>query len=145
MGARAIPMILLAPVSGVAADRYDRRRVMQGSQGLAAPGKLSFCAALALGMVSPPMLFLFTVLMGVSNVMDRPARFTTAFELVPRDIVVKAVSLNTIGFSMARVLGPMLAGYLIAAFGGAGTFFLQGILYGASGLMVFFVVFPARV
>ena len=144
MGARAIPMILLAPVSGVAADRYDRRRLMQASQGLAAAVTLSFGAALALGMVSTWMLFAFTMLMGASNVMDRPARFTTAFELVPREIAVKAVSLNTIGFSMARVLGPMLAGYLIAAFGGAGTFFLQGVLYAASGLMVFLVTFPPR-
>jgi len=144
MGARAIPMILLAPVSGLAADRYDRRRLMQASQGLAAVVNLSFGAALALGLTNTWMLFAFTMLMGVCNVMDRPARFTTAFELVPRELVVKAVSLNTIGFSMARVLGPMLAGYLIAAFGGAGTFFLQGILYAASGLMVFFVVFPTR-
>ena len=145
MGARAIPMILLAPVSGVAADRYDRRRLMQASQGLAAAVNLSFGAALALGLVSTWMLFLFTVLMGACNVMDRPARFTTAFELVPREIAVKAVALNTIGFSMARVLGPMVAGYLIAAFGGAGTFFLQGVLYAASGVMVLFVVFPSRI
>jgi MFS transporter, DHA1 family, staphyloferrin A biosynthesis exporter len=144
MGARAIPMILLAPLSGVAADRYDRRRLMQASQGLAAAVTLAFGAALALGMVSTWMLFAFTMLMGASNVMDRPARFTTAFELVPRELAVKAVSLNTIGFSMARVLGPMVAGYLIAAFGGAGTFFLQGVLYAASGLMVLLVVFPVR-
>jgi len=144
MGARAIPMILLAPVSGVAADRYDRRRLMQASQGLAAAVNLSFGAALALGLTSPWMLFAFTVLMGASNVVDRPARLTTAFELVPRELVVKAVSLNTIGFSMARVWGPMLAGYLIAAFGGAGAFFVQGVLYAASGLMVCLVTFPPR-
>ena len=144
MGARAIPMILLAPVSGMAADRYDRRRLMQASQGLAAAISLAFGAALALDAVSVWMLFAFTMLMGASNVMDRPARFTTAFELVPRELAVKAVSLNTIGFSMARVLGPMAAGFLIAAFGGAGTFFLQGILYAASGIMVLAVVFPPR-
>jgi len=67
------------------------------------------------------------------------------FAFAPRELTVKAVSLNTIGFSMARVLGPMLAGYLIAAFGGAGTFFLQGVLYAASGVMVLFVVFPSRI
>jgi MFS transporter, DHA1 family, staphyloferrin A biosynthesis exporter len=145
MGARAIPMILLTPVSGVAADRYDRKRLMRASRGLAAAVTLAFGAALALGIVSTWMLFAFTMLMGASNVMDRPARFSTAFELVPRELAVKAVSLNTVGFSMARVLGPMLAGYLIAAFGGAGTFFLQGLLYAASGAMVLFVAFPPRV
>jgi MFS family permease len=144
MGARAIPMVLLTPVSGVAADRYDRRRLMLASQGLAAAVSLAFGAALAMDIVSTWMLFAFTMLMGASNVMDRPARFSTAFELVPRELAVKAVSLNTIGFSMARVVGPMVAGYLIAAFGGAGSFFLQGLLYAASGLMVLSVAFPSR-
>jgi MFS family permease len=144
MGARAIPMLLLTPVSGMAADRYDRRRLMQASQGLAAAVSLAFGAALAMGVVSTWMLFAFTMLMGASNVMDRPARFTTAFELVPREIAVKAVALNTIGFSMARVLGPALAGYIIAAAGGAGSFFVQGVLYAASGFMVLLVALPAR-
>jgi MFS family permease len=144
MGARAIPMVLLTPVSGMAADRYDRRRLMQASQGLAAAVSLAFGAALSLGIVSLWMLFAFTMLMGASNVMDRPARFTTAFELVPRELAMKAVALNTIGFSLARVVGPAVAGYLIAAVGGAGSFFVQGVLYTASGLMVLLVAFPAR-
>lgn len=144
MGVRAIPMVLLTPVSGMAADRYDRRRLMQASQGLAAAVSAAFGAALALGAVSTWMLFAFTILMGASNVMDRPARFTTAFEVVPREIAVKAVALNTIGFSMARVLGPVMAGYIIAAVGGAGSFFVQGVLYAASGVAVLAVAFPAR-
>jgi MFS family permease len=144
MGARAIPMVLLTPVSGMAADRYDRRRLMQASQWLAAAVSLAFGSALALDIISTWMLFAFTMAMGAANVMDRPARFTTAFELVPRELAVKAVALNTIGFSLARVLGPAVAGYLIAAIGGAGSFFLQGILYAASGFMVLLVAFPKR-
>jgi MFS family permease len=88
------------------------------------------------------MLFAFTLLMGASNVIDRPARFTTAFELVPRDIAMKAVALNTIGFSLMRVIGPALAGYLIAWFGAAGSFFVQALLYAASGVLVLAVTFP---
>lgn len=137
-------MFLLTPLSGVAAERYDRRRLMQASQGLAAAVSLSFGAALALGAVSPWMLFAFTMLMGASNVMDRPARLTTAFEIVARADAVKAVALNTMGFSLMRVLGPAAAGYLIGWFGAAGSFFIQGLLYGASALMVLMVVFPPR-
>ena len=144
MGARAIPMVLLTPVSGMAADRYNRRLLMQGSQLLAAAVSVAFGAALQHGVVATWMLFAFTMLMGASNVMDRPARFTTAFELVPRELAVKAVALNTIGFSLARVVGPAVAGYIIAALGGAGSFFLQGVLYAASGLMVLLVAFPKR-
>jgi MFS family permease len=144
MGARAIPMMLLAPLSGVAAERYDRRRLLQGSQALAAAISLAFGAALALGMVSTWMLFAFTVLMGSSNVLDRPARLTTAFELVAREDAVKAVALNTLGFSMMRIFGPAIAGYLIGWLGAAGSFFVQGVLYAGSAAMVLLVTFPPR-
>ena len=144
MGVRAIPMFLLAPISGVAAERYDRRRLLQASQALAAAVSLSLGAALALGIVSVWMLFAFTVLMGAANVLDRPTRLTTAFELVPRADAVKAVAMNTMGFSMMRIFGPAVAGYLIAWVGAAGSFFIQGALYAAAGAMVLMVVFPAR-
>jgi MFS family permease len=142
LGARAIPMVLLAPLSGVAADRYPRRFLMQASQALAALVSVGLGMALAMGAVSIGMLFAFTVLMGASNVIDRPARFTTAFELVPRAIAVKAVALNSIGFSAMRVIGPAIAGYLIAWLGAAGSFFVQGALYAASGVVVLAVSFP---
>jgi len=144
MGARAVPMFLLAPLSGVAAERWDRRRLLQGSQILAAAVSLSFGAALALGSVSVWMLFAFTVLMGSANVLDRPARLTTAFELVARADAVKAVAMNTMGFSMMRIFGPAIAGFLIASLGAAGSFFIQGVLYAAAAAMVLVVVFPAR-
>lgn len=144
LGVRVVPLLLLAPISGVAADRFNRRRLMQVSQALAAVVSFAVGAALAFGIVSIGMLFLFTLLMGASNVLDRPARLTTAFDLVPRDAAVKAVTLNTIGFSVARVIGPAVAGYLIAWFGAAGCFFIQGALYAASGLVVIAIVFPPR-
>jgi len=144
LGARALPMFLLTPLSGVAADRYDRRRLLQASQTLASAVSLAFGAALALGVVGTWMLFAFTMLMGASNVLDRPARMSTAFELVAREDAMKAVALNTIGFSMTRIFGPALAGYLIGAFGAAGSFFVQGLLYGASALVVLTVVFPKK-
>jgi MFS family permease len=144
LGVRVIPLLLLAPLSGVAADRFNRRRLMQVSQALAAAVSFAVGGALALGMVNVWMLFLFTLLMGASNVVDRPARLTTAFDLVPRDAAVKAVTLNTIGFSVARVIGPAIAGYLIAWVGAAGCFFIQGTLYAASGLVVIAIVFPPR-
>jgi MFS family permease len=142
LGVRALPLVLLAPLSGVAADRFNRKRLLQTSQALAALVSFAVGAALALGLISTWMLFAFTVLMGASNVIDRPARFTTAFELVPREAAVKAVALNTIGFSLMRIVGPAIAGYLIAVVGAAGCFLIQGALYAASALVVLAVIFP---
>ncbi|MFN2646466.1 MAG: MFS transporter [Burkholderiales bacterium] len=142
LGVRAIPMFLLAPISGVAADRYPRRRLLQASHALAAVVSFAIGGALALGVVGIWMLVAFTLLMGASNVIDRPARFSSAFDLVPREVAVKAIALNTIGFSLMRIIGPAIAGYLIAAVGAAGCFLIQGALYAASALMVLAVVFP---
>ena len=61
--------------------------------------------------------------------------------MVPREIVPKAVAFNVMGNSSMRVLGPAIAGYLIAALGAAGNFFIQGLLYLGSGLLVFLVPF----
>ena len=142
LGVRAVPMIVLAPLSGVAADRFNRKRLLQTSQLLAAAVSAALGAALAFGAIGVWMLFAFTVLMGASNVIDRPARFTSAFELVPREIAAKAMALNTIGFSLMRVLGPALAGYLIAWSGAAGTFLIIAGLYGASALVALTVAIP---
>lgn len=142
LGVRAVPMIVLAPFSGVAADRFDRKRLLQVSQLLAAAVSAGLGAALALGAVAVWMLFVFVVLMGASNVIDRPARFTSAFELVPREIAAQAMALNTIGFSLMRVLGPALAGYLIAWASAAGTFFILALLYSASALAALSVAIP---
>ena len=77
-------------------------------------------------------LFAFTIILGAGNVIDRPSRHSTVFDVVPRDIVPKAVAYNVMGNSSMRVLGPAMAGFLIAAIGAAGNFFIQGALYLAS-------------
>jgi MFS family permease len=143
-GMRALPMLILAPLSGVAADRFDRAKLLQWSQWFSASTSVLFGAALALELVNIWMMFLFAIVMGACGVLDRPARNTTAFELVPRELAMKAVALNTIGGNLARVVAPALAGYLIVWFGIAGNFFFQGALYAISALLVFKVAMPAR-
>jgi MFS family permease len=142
LGVRAIPLLALSPLAGVAADRYNRRRLLQSSQVFSALISLAFGAALELHAVGIGSLFAFSILMGATSVLDRPARQSMAFELVPREIAVKAVALNIIGNNMSRVLAPAIAGYLIAWVGVAGNFFVQGGCYLAAAAMVFLVAVP---
>jgi len=144
LAVRVIPLLSLAPLSGVAADRYDRRKLLQYAQWLSAGTVLLFGLLLAFDRVSTWMLFAFTIILGAGNVIDRPSRHSTVFDVVPREIVPKAVALNVVGNSSMRVLGPAIAGFLIAAIGAAGNFFIQGALYLASGLLVYLVVFPPK-
>jgi len=144
LAVRVIPLLSLAPLSGVAADRYDRRRLLQSAQWLSAGSVFVFGVLLAFGLVQTWMLFAFTIILGAGNVIDRPSRHSTVFDVVPREIVPKAVAYNVMGNSSMRVLGPAIAGFLIAAIGAAGNFFIQGALYLASGLLAYLVIFPPK-
>lgn len=144
LGVRAVPILLFAPFAGVAADRYSRRGLLLVSALLAVGSSFIFGAGLALGTVKVWHLFAFVVAAGIVNLLDRPARLTTVFDLVPRDMAMRAIALNTVSFSMARIVGPACAGYLIAWFGPAGNFFIQALIYLVAAALVLLIAFPAR-
>jgi MFS family permease len=144
MGMRAIPMFLCAPFAGVAADRYDRRKLLMGSQLISALTALLFGIVVATGGAQIWHLFAFVLVSGVAGVLDRPARLTIIFDLVPRGEAMQAVAINMIAFSIARITGPAIAGYLIAWVGAEGNLFLQALVYAAAALTVFMITLPPR-
>ena len=132
---RALPMLLLGPVAGVLADRFDRRRALAFSQLLMVVISFALAYLLAAQKLQVWHLFAFTLLAGVGMVFDRTLRNTLVFATLPRDTVANGVALNSIAFSLMRTLGPASAGFLIAWVGAAWNFTLQGIL--AIGVGVF--------
>ena len=139
LGVRAIPILLLAPLTGVVADRYDRRRVLAATQMVMMVASLLLAAALALHAVQVWHLFAFTVCAGAGAAFDRTLRSTLVFDVVPRADVANAVAMNTIAFSSTRALGPAVAGLLIAWIGPAWNFALQGVLYFAVAAAVLMI------
>ncbi len=129
LGVRAIPMFVLAPISGYIADRYDKRRALAASQFLMVVISLALSLALAFDAVEVWHLYAFSLLSGVGAVFDRTLRNTLVFSSVPREIVANAVALNSIAFSVTRAVGPGVAGFLIASVGAAWNFGIQGLLY----------------
>jgi MFS transporter, DHA1 family, staphyloferrin A biosynthesis exporter len=129
LGMRAIPMLLLAPVSGLVADRYDRRVALAASQLLVCVSSLALALALALDALKVWHLFAFTLAAGVGAVFDRTLRSALIFNVVPRTEVANAVALNSVAFSVMRAVGPGAAGLLIASIGAAWNFGLQAMLY----------------
>ena len=129
--ARFLPMTLLAPMGGVWADRLDKRRVLYVTQ--SASGVLAFLLAgltythhINLGLVAGVALAL-----GVVNVLDNPTRQSFIPELVPASELANAVTLNSITVNVARVIGPGLAGALIATLGLTPCFALNGVSFAA--------------
>jgi MFS family permease len=144
LGVRAIPMLLLAPLAGVVADRHDRRHALATAQLLMAVVSFVLAAVLALQVVQVWHLFAFTLCAGASAAFDRTLRNTLVFDVVPRAEVANAVALNTIAFSSSRTLGPGVAGLLIAWVGPAWNFGIQGVLYAGVAAAVLMVSAPRR-
>ena len=144
MGIRALPMFLCAPLAGVAADRYNRRLLLMGSQLISAITALLFGIVLATGNAQVWHLFVFVLISGAAAVMDRPVRLTIIFDLVPRGVAMQAVAMNMIAFSVSRIAGPAVAGYLFGWVGAEGNLFVQAAAYFAAAASVFAIAIPPR-
>src|SRR5574341_2475419 len=114
---RVVPIVVFSLVSGVVADALDRRKLMLLTQtGLTlAASALAFITFRGLTAVWP--IYLLTALSAAAGAFDNPARQSLFPTLVPGEHLPNAISLNAIMFEAASVLGPALAGVVIAALG----------------------------
>jgi MFS family permease len=129
-----LPIMLFSLAAGAAADVFDRRRLMLASQCLA----LAVSASLALfsyaGWVTPWLLLAFTFLIGCTNALYGPPWQSSVGDLVQRQDLPAAVALNSVGFNIARTVGPAIGGFIVAAFGAQAAFLANAISY--AGLIV---------
>ena len=123
-----LSMIVLSVGGGSLGDRFDKRRLMLVTQ----TAMVLACLALALlisgDLVTLPIAYLFAVLLGVPNAIDAPVRLAYPRQLVPREILAPAVGLNGAVFQFARVVGPALAGGVLALLGTAQAFLVVAAL-----------------
>jgi MFS family permease len=130
VAAQFAPMLFLAPWAGVLADRYDRRKLLMLTQigmGLQAVG----LAALTLsGHATGALVLVFATVLGLFTALDGPARQAIVSDLVPPGEVVNAVALNSANFNAARLVGPALAGLMIAAWGPGWVFLVNAATFG---------------
>ena len=126
-----LPVLLLGPMGGVLADRYDKRRVLFATQ--AAPAALAgiLGVLVATDVVEVWMVYALALALGLVQVVDSPTRQTFIHEMVGPDHLTNAVSLNSVVVNVARVIGPSFAGALIVTVGLAPCFFINGLSYGA--------------
>src|SRR5262249_34557180 len=124
-----IPVLLLSPLGGSLADARSRHRIIIGTQ--AASMLLAFVLAeLTLaGRVQLWHVFALAAPLGVVNAFDIPPRQAFLVQLVGRDDLMNAIALNSSMFNGARIVGPAIAGVLVAAIGEGWCFFLNGVSY----------------
>ena len=116
--AMQIPFLVLAPLAGVLVDRLDRRRVLMVTNAIAALQATTMFLLVALGAVQPWHLIAGNLVLGVVNACDAPARQSILIHLVGgRRDLANAIALNSTMMNLARFVGPMIGGALIAALG----------------------------
>ena len=133
-----IPVFPMAPLAGMVADRLSRRKVVIATQ--TASMILAFILAFLTlkGIVTVWEVVVLASLMGVVNSFDIPARQAFLVEMVGRDDLMNAIALNSSMFNGARIIGPAIAGILVASIGEGWCFFANAVSYIAviAGLIV---------
>lgn len=127
--AQQLPMALLGPVAGALADRYARRKVLIVTQSLQAVAAAGFVVMWTAGVRSPGAFVAGAVVTGVAAGLNLPAWQAFVSELVPREYLMSAITLNSAQFNLARLLGPLMAGIVVAELGPGWAFTVNAVTY----------------
>jgi MFS family permease len=144
--ASQFPVFLVAPLGGIAADRFNRQRLVIGTQISSMILAAIFSALTLTGVVRVWHIFVLAALLGVVNAFDIPARQSFLVDMVGKEDLMNAIALISSMFNGARIVGPAIAGILVARIGEGWCFFANAVSYIAviSGLLLMRVDRPAR-
>jgi len=127
--ASQIPVFLASPVGGIVADRYNRHRVVIATQ---AASMVLACVLAVLTLthtVTIPEIFVLAAVLGIVNAFDLPARQSFLVEMVGKEDLMNAIALNSSMFNGARIIGPAVAGILVAKIGEGWCFLANALSY----------------
>lgn len=124
-----LPMLFLAPVGGMLADRVDKRKLLVVTQSTAGLLALLLGVLTLTGRIELWMVFVIAAALGLNTALDNPARQTFVTEMVGLDHLSNAVTLNSVMVNAARAVGPAIGGVLIATVGIGACFVLNAASY----------------
>jgi len=128
-GLQFAPLALFAPIGGMITDRFPKRRILFVTQSALALTSLLTGVLVVTGAVQLWHIYLLAFVQGVAVALDNPARQTFVSEMVPHESLSNAVGLNSASFNGARLIGPGVAGLVIAAFDTGPAFFLNTLSF----------------
>jgi predicted MFS family arabinose efflux permease len=124
-----LPMLVLLPFGGIIADRVSKRALLIGTQTSMMLLAFVLAALVWANTVTYAEILILAFLLGLANVVDNPTRQAFVVEVVGPEDLTNAIALNSTLFNMARLVGPAIAGLLIAGVGVAMCFFLNGVSF----------------
>ncbi|MFC2041129.1 MFS transporter [Chloroflexota bacterium] len=129
---RALPMLLFGLLAGVAADRFDKRKILIICQTITLANYVTLGVLITTGAIEVWHVLLSAFLMGTSMSFNQPTRTSLVPSLVGKDELTNAVALNSAAMNITRVVGPGVAGLLIAPLGIGGVYFTSAGIYVAT-------------
>jgi MFS family permease len=127
--AGALPILLFTLYAGVIADRHDKRRIILVAQATALVLALALALLTDSGLITIQLILMVVLLLGVANAFEVPARQSFFVDLVGKEDLTNAIALNSSAFNLTRIIGPAIAGFLIAQVGISAAFYLNSISY----------------
>lgn len=127
--ARSLPVLFLVVPAGIVADRFDRRLIIMVTTIVAMVVTAALAILTILDAIDVPMVLFLAAVLGVTNAFEMPSRQSFVSELIGRRDLANAIALNSLLFNSARVVGPALAGILVALVGPGWAFGINAISY----------------
>jgi MFS family permease len=124
-----LPIMLFSLAAGALADNFDRRRLMLTAQVFLLCVSIGLTLCTYFGLITPWLLLLFTFLVGCGAAFNGPAWQSLVGEMVPRSDLPGAIALNSMGYNLARSVGPAIGGAIVAAAGAFGAFAANAVSY----------------
>lgn len=124
-----LPIMAFSLIAGAMADNFNRRRIMLVAQSFMALTSVALALCAWAGLLSPWLLLAFTFLVGCGGAVHNPSWQASMGDIVPREDLPAAVSLNSMGFNMMRSLGPAVGGLVVALAGPAAAFGMNALSY----------------
>ena len=141
----SIPIFILSLFGGVLADKINKRNILIFTQG--AFMLLAFLLAVLtqFKFITAVQIMFIALLNGVIMAFDAPARQSIVVELVGKEHLFNAITLNSVAFNSSRIIGPAIAGVLISVIGMSGCFYLNGISFLAVIIALFYIKFSKNI
>ncbi len=126
---RSLPVLFLVVPAGIVADRFDRRLIIVVTTIVAMIASTALAILTIVGVIDVPMVLFLAAVLGVTNAFEMPARQSFVSELIGKRDLANAIALNSLLFNSARVVGPALAGILVALVGPGWAFGINAISF----------------
>ncbi|WP_274627664.1 MFS transporter [Arvimicrobium flavum] len=128
-GATTLPIMLFSLASGALADNFDRRRIMLTAQVIMMLASVVLAVVAVQGLLTPWLMLGITFVIGCGTALHNPSWQASMGDMVPREDLAAAVTLNAMGFNLMRSVGPAIGGIIVATAGAAAAFILNAVSY----------------